>query len=143
MCGISVLFFFQAEDGIRDVAVTGVQTCALPISSSGGGGVRVSPRSEEPSALRSSVNAVLSKAEATALRASTNVWLFIEGEGGASASSAAPRKSPACASSSAPTLELATSANENREPRFFGAFVSGNCILGSSGWSCSKLFLSV
>src|SRR4030043_1705246 len=24
--------FFQAEDGIRDVAVTGVQTCALPIS---------------------------------------------------------------------------------------------------------------
>src|SRR2546429_2758915 len=28
-CG--VFFFFQAEDGIRDVAVTGVQTCALPI----------------------------------------------------------------------------------------------------------------
>src|SRR2546429_5468085 len=26
-----VCFFFQAEDGIRDVAVTGVQTCALPI----------------------------------------------------------------------------------------------------------------
>src|SRR5687768_17651487 len=25
------IFFFQAEDGIRDVAVTGVQTCALPI----------------------------------------------------------------------------------------------------------------
>src|SRR2546422_5499364 len=30
-------FFFQAEDGIRDVAVTGVQTCALPICA----GVRV------------------------------------------------------------------------------------------------------
>src|SRR2546429_3167210 len=29
----SFLFFFQAEDGIRDVAVTGVQTCALPIYS--------------------------------------------------------------------------------------------------------------
>src|SRR3989449_1404516 len=28
-------FFFQAEDGIRDVAVTGVQTCALPISGLG------------------------------------------------------------------------------------------------------------
>src|SRR5205809_3400973 len=28
-------FFFQAEDGIRDVAVTGVQTCALPISPAG------------------------------------------------------------------------------------------------------------
>src|SRR2546422_34110 len=33
-CSLSVsgaFFFFQAEDGIRDVAVTGVQTCALPI----------------------------------------------------------------------------------------------------------------
>src|SRR2546429_1616482 len=29
--GCVVCFFFQAEDGIRDVAVTGVQTCALPI----------------------------------------------------------------------------------------------------------------
>src|SRR2546429_2748737 len=28
-------FFFQAEDGIRDVAVTGVQTCALPICLAG------------------------------------------------------------------------------------------------------------
>src|SRR6516165_11745076 len=26
-----VIFFFQAEDGIRDLTVTGVQTCALPI----------------------------------------------------------------------------------------------------------------
>src|SRR2546430_12853321 len=31
-------FFFQAEDGIRDLTVTGVQTCALPIS-----GMFVSP----------------------------------------------------------------------------------------------------
>src|SRR3989441_11362557 len=30
----SVIFFFQAEDGIRDKLVTGVQTCALPISGS-------------------------------------------------------------------------------------------------------------
>src|SRR3989449_7785701 len=29
---VPVCFLFQAEDGIRDVAVTGVQTCALPIS---------------------------------------------------------------------------------------------------------------
>src|SRR3989475_9186809 len=28
-------FFFQAEDGIRDLTVTGVQTCALPISGCG------------------------------------------------------------------------------------------------------------
>src|SRR3989449_5183571 len=34
------LFFFQAEDGIRDVAVTGVQTCALPISRRRGVGDR-------------------------------------------------------------------------------------------------------
>src|SRR2546429_1594210 len=36
MCNeiVSFFFFFQAEDGIRDVAVTGVQTCALPISAS-------------------------------------------------------------------------------------------------------------
>src|SRR5699024_11491952 len=37
VCGIYVcvlffFFFFQAEDGIRDRNVTGVQTCALPIS---------------------------------------------------------------------------------------------------------------
>src|SRR2546430_2802169 len=30
-------FFFQAEDGIRDLTVTGVQTCALPISIPHGG----------------------------------------------------------------------------------------------------------
>src|SRR3712207_7463932 len=30
---IFIFFFFQAEDGIRDIGVTGVQTCALPISS--------------------------------------------------------------------------------------------------------------
>src|SRR5205809_314783 len=36
--------FFQAEDGIRDVAVTGVQTCALPIS------VPPMPRSRSASA---------------------------------------------------------------------------------------------
>src|SRR2546426_1977633 len=33
VCGSQVVhFFFQAEDGIRDYKVTGVQTCALPIS---------------------------------------------------------------------------------------------------------------
>src|SRR5258707_6185839 len=32
VCHIAVVFFFfQAEDGIRDIGVTGVQTCALPI----------------------------------------------------------------------------------------------------------------
>src|SRR3712207_7143937 len=30
-CLLFLFFFFQAEDGIRDIGVTGVQTCALPI----------------------------------------------------------------------------------------------------------------
>src|SRR3712207_7341003 len=37
---VRFFFFFQAEDGIRDIGVTGVQTCALPISARGAGGVR-------------------------------------------------------------------------------------------------------
>ena len=32
---VFVFFFFQAEDGIRDDLVTGVQTCALPICPQG------------------------------------------------------------------------------------------------------------
>src|SRR5256885_12180184 len=32
MIVVGLVFFFQAEDGIRDYKVTGVQTCALPIS---------------------------------------------------------------------------------------------------------------
>src|SRR5256886_7153679 len=32
LCICVFFFFFQAEDGIRDLTVTGVQTCALPIS---------------------------------------------------------------------------------------------------------------
>src|SRR5262249_58744480 len=37
-CSIYLFFFFfQAEDGIRDWSVTGVQTCALPISRCAGG----------------------------------------------------------------------------------------------------------
>src|SRR5207302_5272758 len=34
-CFFKFFFFFQAEDGIRDFHVTGVQTCALPISARG------------------------------------------------------------------------------------------------------------
>src|SRR5262249_56972593 len=41
-----VYFFFQAEDGIRDWSVTGVQTCALPIS---GTNSRRTPRRFAPS----------------------------------------------------------------------------------------------
>src|SRR5256885_1462805 len=38
---IRLNFFFQAEDGIRDYKVTGVQTCALPISRHGAAGLRL------------------------------------------------------------------------------------------------------
>src|SRR5207245_6269658 len=41
-----LFFFFQAEDGIRDATVTGVQTCALPISRSFS---PISSRKSEPS----------------------------------------------------------------------------------------------
>src|SRR5687767_11912626 len=36
---VYIFFFFQAEDGIRDKLVTGVQTCALPIATRGSHGV--------------------------------------------------------------------------------------------------------
>src|SRR5207245_3994734 len=43
--------FFQAEDGIRDATVTGVQTCALPISSRPSASIR--PAIRAPAAKRS------------------------------------------------------------------------------------------
>src|SRR3989440_3517735 len=36
IAAVKFLFFFQAEDGIRDLIVTGVQTCALPIQAEDG-----------------------------------------------------------------------------------------------------------
>src|SRR6266404_8362262 len=42
-----IFFFFQAEDGIRDKLVTGVQTCALPISAFW---TPVTPARDRPSA---------------------------------------------------------------------------------------------
>src|SRR6266478_9141617 len=41
-------FFFQAEDGIRDLTVTGVQTCALPISRCRRSSRRGAPRVTAP-----------------------------------------------------------------------------------------------
>src|SRR5208337_5430669 len=46
-------FFFQAEDGIRDTSVTGVQTCALPISGKPAGAWRDGRREREKGASRS------------------------------------------------------------------------------------------
>src|SRR4051794_41898287 len=47
---LEVFFFFQAEDGIRDGRVTGVQTCALPIWQ--GPCRRAMPWSSRPAAAR-------------------------------------------------------------------------------------------
>src|SRR5438552_668080 len=44
-----LFFFFQAEDGIRDDLVTGVQTCALPISGSARGSPSTAPIAREHS----------------------------------------------------------------------------------------------
>src|SRR5690606_40955511 len=41
--GVFLSFFFQAEDGIRDFHVTGVQTCALPIYRASRTTVRLTP----------------------------------------------------------------------------------------------------
>src|SRR5258707_7084961 len=53
-----LFFFFQAEDGIRDIGVTGVQTCALPISSVIAEGRFVTydlkPRPDDPTAVGTS-----------------------------------------------------------------------------------------
>src|SRR5256885_12195499 len=49
-CG-RMCFFFQAEDGIRDYKVTGVQTCALPISAQGLQGIPVSGQDGDHAAL--------------------------------------------------------------------------------------------
>src|SRR2546425_3329012 len=48
VCALSFFFFFQAEDGIRDKLVTGVQTCALPISTSPVPAFRLGERTAEP-----------------------------------------------------------------------------------------------
>src|SRR5438445_8007561 len=68
------VFFFQAEDGIRDIGVTGVQTCALPISTTSRGvfsarRARAFARATSPSRSRQPrwISSVASASEAAAL----------------------------------------------------------------------------
>src|SRR2546429_4365762 len=56
-------FFFQAEDGIRDVAVTGVQTCALPICDVG---LKRAIESSSPKMQRAQISALREGALASA-----------------------------------------------------------------------------
>src|SRR5256885_2698924 len=52
VCCCFFFFFFQAEDGIRDYKVTGVQTCALPISSL----VKTDPHPVMPSSVKTATS---------------------------------------------------------------------------------------
>src|SRR2546430_8184548 len=91
-------FFFQAEDGIRDLTVTGVQTCALPISLTVGResslalvnslhgdekllGVvaQLDPRIEDPAAADLHKVGTLAKVHKTVKMPNGNVVIFLEG----------------------------------------------------------------
>src|SRR6266498_5330854 len=60
-------FFFQAEDGIRDADVTGVQTCALPISSSvlSSVGISVPAADEHPASTGTDISGIATTTDAT------------------------------------------------------------------------------
>src|SRR3989454_12621743 len=60
-----LFFFFQAEDGIRDYKVTGVQTCALPISEAG--------------AVAAGAFDDFQDAAILVLRTPTLIWIFLGG----------------------------------------------------------------
>src|SRR2546430_4587049 len=72
-----VFFFFQAEDGIRDLTVTGVQTCALPISDHGGeaggepaaGGIVP----DDPDALEAALRAAVAGSDIVVVSAGSSV----------------------------------------------------------------------
>src|SRR4051794_41653379 len=70
---LSSFFFFQAEDGIRDGRVTGVQTCALPICRAGVGGRRGAalPATADGAARRRSPGGSPAAGPGTAPRAAT------------------------------------------------------------------------
>src|SRR3989440_1572035 len=77
-------FFFQAEDGIRDLIVTGVQTCALPISLDGEVGIETSlgqlrRLNEKPSEVQTSSSPVEQNSIAAAGPASSQVVVQLEG----------------------------------------------------------------
>src|SRR3989475_3050524 len=65
-CSTWLFFFFQAEDGIRDLTVTGVQTCALPIWS-----LRRRSSRKNPAICQSGGEATLSSAPGTAANVCT------------------------------------------------------------------------
>src|SRR2546430_9688238 len=65
------VFFFQAEDGIRDLTVTGVQTCALPISDQS-----LYPSDSVPALLRRINNALKRADEIAHLKDDHSIYWF-------------------------------------------------------------------
>src|SRR3989449_9947493 len=72
----SFFFFFQAEDGIRDVAVTGVQTCALPISK----GDVASDASKELRSRRTEMKEIADASEVGLTELKRTLTLIVRGE---------------------------------------------------------------
>src|SRR5256885_12270229 len=66
-------FFFQAEDGIRDYKVTGVQTCALPISVNLEAPVELI-RAVSKSMVRKKAGRIVNLASVAAYSAHTDLW---------------------------------------------------------------------
>src|SRR5437588_10607913 len=80
-------FFFQAEDGIRDHCVTGVQTCALPISAAPAG---------TRTRLRSTCSLLLKSASAARLSRPSRVRSWVVKTMCAASSFSRSRLSPTC-----------------------------------------------
>src|SRR2546430_10297978 len=75
-CEFVGCFFFQAEDGIRDLTVTGVQTCALPISANqrkGRAALRCCVRRSHPARNRGSSVTSRSEEHTSELQSQSNL----------------------------------------------------------------------
>src|SRR5690606_38791195 len=68
-------FFFQAEDGIRDFHVTGVQTCALPICEVGGKELNRVPQENPLGGLQGKVTGLQINNSSPELNAETHVYI--------------------------------------------------------------------
>src|SRR5256885_3116132 len=85
-------YFFQAEDGIRDYKVTGVQTCALPIS---GGAAAIGPPARGHAALDPGLRGLADPAGNAAARARAQGGQPLAGPAAALAARSAPAAAPA------------------------------------------------